>query len=54
LGNKGIIVADNEQIGKCDSRRSGLFNVERFGDFITASNDDFGTDKTTFTKNVNK
>ena len=52
LGSKGIAVAGNEQIGKSGSKRSGLFTIERFGDFMTARNDNFWTDKTTFTKIV--
>lgn len=52
LGSKGIAVAGNEQIGKSGSKRSGLFTVEHFGDFMTARNDNFWTDKTTFTKIV--
>lgn len=52
LGSKGIAVAGNEQIGKSGSKRSGLFTIERFGDFMTARNDNFWTDKTTFAKIV--
>lgn len=52
LGSKGIAVAGNEQIGKSGSKRSGLFTIERFGDFMAARNDNYWTDKTTFAKIV--